>query len=165
MRARLTKLGAALAALAALAIGGSALASAQGSEPQPAQAPARAQQDRQDGEQSPSYRSSITAPEQEFESEAAEAQALRSKATVSEAEARSAALAAVPGTPGQIELDNENGNVVYSVEITKADGAKIDVKVDAGNAKVLHQEADDGDDVNEAEQPEAGGTEAEEPGR
>jgi len=40
MRARLTKLGAALAALAALAIGGSALASAAGGGSQPANAPA-----------------------------------------------------------------------------------------------------------------------------
>lgn len=40
MRARLTKLGVALAALAALAVGGSALASAQGGDPQPANAPA-----------------------------------------------------------------------------------------------------------------------------
>lgn len=155
MRARLTKLGAALAALAALAIGGSALASAAGSDPQPAKAPAAAQQDREDGDQSPAYRSSVTASEQEFGSEQAEAQALRSKATVSPAEARSAALAAVPGTPGQIELDNENGNVVYSVEITKADGSKLDVKVDAGNSTVLHQEADDVDDAGEAEEPEA----------
>ena len=109
------------------------------------------------------YRSSITAPEHELGSEGAEAQTLQSKATISAAEARSAALAAVPGTVEAVELDNENGNVVYSVEITKADGSKIDVKVDAGNAKVLHQEADDGDDASEAEQPEAGdATEAEE---
>lgn len=153
MRARLTKVGAALAALAALAVGGSALASAQGSDPQPAQAPAAAEQNREDGDQNPAYRSSITASEQEFGSEEAEAQALQSKATISAAEARSAALAAVPGTAGQVELDNENGNVVYSVEITKADGSTIDVKVDAGNAEVLHQEADDGDDASEAEEP------------
>jgi len=44
MRTRLTKLGAALAALAALAIGGSALASAAGGGSQPAKAPAVVQQ-------------------------------------------------------------------------------------------------------------------------
>ena len=144
----------------------SALASAQGNDPQPAKAPAAAQQEREDGDQSPAYRSSVTASEQELGSEQAEAQALQSKATVSVTEARSAALAAVPGTAGQVELDNENGSVVYSVEITKADGAKLDVKVDAGNAKVLHQEADDGDDAGEAGEPEADeATEAEEPGR
>jgi hypothetical protein len=44
MRARLTKLGAGLAALAALAVGGSALASAAGSGSQPTKAPALFQQ-------------------------------------------------------------------------------------------------------------------------
>lgn len=45
------------------------------------------------------------------------------------------------------------GLVVYSVEIAKADGTTVDVKVDAGNAKVLAQEA--GED-EAAEQDEAG---------
>ena len=153
-------------ALVALAVGGSALASAQGSDPQQAKAPTAAEQDREDGDQNPAYRSSITAPAQDFASEGAEAQALQSKATVSAAEAKSAALAAVSGTAGQVELDNENGNVVYSVEITKANGSMLDVKVDAGTATVLHQEADDGDDASEAEEPEgAEATEAEESGR
>ncbi len=44
MRARLTKFGAGLAAIAALAIGGSALASAAGSGSQPTKAPAVVQQ-------------------------------------------------------------------------------------------------------------------------
>ena len=163
MRARLTKIGAGLAALAALAAGGTALAADQGSGSQPPQAPAAGDQERKDGDQSPSYRSSVTAPEQEHGSERAEAQALQSKATVSAAEARSAALAAVPGTAGEVELENENGNVVYGVDVKKADGAQVDVKVDAGNARVLHQEADDGDEAGEQEADE--GTEADEPGR
>jgi hypothetical protein len=45
MRGRLTKLGAALAALTALAIGGSALASAAGGDSQPANTPAVVQHD------------------------------------------------------------------------------------------------------------------------
>lgn len=149
MRARMTRLAAALAALAALAIGGAAFAAAQGNGVNTRGA---AEQEREDDERSPSYRSSITAPDQESKSEQAEAQALRSKATITAAEARRAALAAVAGTARQVELDNENGNVVYSVEITKADGSEVDVKVDAGNAKVLHQEADD----EEAEASQAG---------
>lgn len=44
MRSRLTKLGAALVALAALAVGGSALASASGSGNSPAKAPAAVKQ-------------------------------------------------------------------------------------------------------------------------
>jgi uncharacterized membrane protein YkoI len=192
MRARLTKLGAALTALAALAIGGSALATAAGSGSQPAKAPAVMQQDSakadaannepaekgdtdsiqdvngaddateaaeregaeaNDADQSPAYRSSITAPEQEGVGEEAEASALQAKATVTAVQAKSAALSAVPGTAGQVELDNENGNVVYSVEITKADGTVVDVKIDAGNAKVVHQDSGDDEQSDAPEQP------------
>jgi hypothetical protein len=54
MRARLTKLGAAFAALAALATGGSALASAGGSDPQRGgTAPAAIEQNREEGDQEP----------------------------------------------------------------------------------------------------------------
>jgi uncharacterized membrane protein YkoI len=166
MRKRVAKFGAALAALAALAVGGATLASGQEGGSQPQRTPPAAEQEREHGGQVPAYRSSITAPDEEHGSEDAEAQTLRSKATVSAAEARSAALAAVPGTAGEVELDNENGNVVYSVEVKNADGSEIDVKVDAGNAKVLHQEADDGDDAGKAQERESeSGTEAEERGR
>lgn len=64
-----------------------------------------------------------------------------------------ATLAVVPGKAGEVELVNENGSVVYGVEVTKAVGSQFDVKVDAGNAAVLHQEADDAGE--EAEQSEA----------
>jgi uncharacterized membrane protein YkoI len=155
MHARLTKLVAAVAAFAALAVGGSALATAQQADaPQPANAPATAQQERDDGEQNPSYRSSVTAPDREYASEREEAQALQSLAKLSADEARSAALAEVPGKATEVGLDNENGNVVYSVDIEKSDGSQVDVKVDAGNGTVVHQDADDGDDGREA--PERG---------
>lgn len=95
--------------------------------------------------QDPSYATSITAPQDENLSEADEAKALESLATISPDQARDAALAAVPGTAGKVELDNENGAVVYSVEITDSSGSDIDVKVDAGNGQVVHQDADDGD--------------------
>jgi len=96
-------------------------------------------------EHDPSYASSISAPDDENASEADEAAALAPLATVTADEARDAALAAVPGTAGEVELDNENGAVVYSVEITDSSGSHIDLKVDAGNGAVLQREADDGD--------------------
>jgi len=95
--------------------------------------------------QDPSYVTSITAPQDEGLSEADEAKSLESLATITPDQARDAALAAVPGTAGKVELDNENGAVVYSVEITDGSGSQIDVKVDAGNATVVHQGANDGD--------------------
>ena len=51
----------------------------------------------------------------------------------------------MPGTAGPATLENENGNVVYGVTITNG-ATTTDVKVDAGNGKVLAQDsgADEG---------------------
>jgi len=100
-------------------------------------------------DQSPSYTSSITAPNvnpaddgtETADDETAEAQALAGLVTITSDQAMAAALAAVPGTVVQVELDNENGSVVYSVEVDTGNGT-VDVKVDAGNGTVLHQDAD-----------------------
>lgn len=81
----------------------------------------------------------------EDQAEAAESSRLQSLATFTPEQAKSAALAQVPGTVKKVELENEDGNVVYGVEIKTADGER-DVKVDAGNGKVLHVEKDDGED-------------------
>ena len=54
----------------------------------------------------------------------------------------SEALKAVPGKVLKAELENENGYLVWGVEIAKADHQIADVKVDAGNGKVLKIEAD-----------------------
>lgn len=101
-------------------------------------------------EQDPSYTGSIIAPEggdtensDTEASEAEEANSLQSLATTTPEQAAAAALAVVPGMAGEVELDNENGFVVYSVEVTGADGTIIDVKVDAGNSTVLAQDTDD----------------------
>ena len=76
------------------------------------------------------------APDSEA-SEADEAAALQSKATISAADAEAAALAANPGTSVvQTELDDENGSVVYSVELDNGS----DVKVDASNGTILATE-------------------------
>lgn len=98
--------------------------------------------------QSPSYTSSIVVPDgpdgstgSDDNSETAETKALAGMATVTENEAKASALAAVPGTVADVELDNENGSVVYSVEVETANGT-VDVKVDAGNGTVLNTETD-----------------------
>jgi hypothetical protein len=91
--------------------------------------------------QTPAYQSSIKVPD-ENENEQAEAAKLASLARIDATQANAAALAAVPGTVRETKLDNENGNLVYSVEI-KLPGNEIrDVKVDAGDGKVLHVDAD-----------------------
>jgi len=97
--------------------------------------------------QEPIYTGSIQAPaEDESLSEADEAASLAPLATISADEAATAASSAVEGDVGKVELDNENGVVVYSVEITDASGSGTDVKVDAGDGNILDQQADDGDE-------------------
>lgn len=82
---------------------------------------------------SPSYTSSITTTE---------GATLDGLAKITSQQANAAAVTATGGTSGKVELENENGNVVFGVEITQADGTKLDVKVDAGNGAVLAKEAD-----------------------
>jgi len=88
-------------------------------------------------QRSPSYAGSISiSPSQSGGmSESDEAAALQSQAKISASQAESAALSANPGTSvTKSELDNENGVLVYGVELSNGS----DVKVDAGTGQVLH---------------------------
>ena len=83
-------------------------------------------------------------------------------AKISEAQARQAAAAAVPGTVLRAEIENENGCAVYGVEIKAANGKVHDVKVDAGTGAVVHQElAAKAGDEQEGENGVENGPEAE----
>ena len=92
--------------------------------------------------QQPASPGSVNAPaEQPEASEADEAKSLQGLAKVTADQAKAAALAQYPGaTVATVQLENENGSVVYSIELTQS-GKAYDVKVDAGDAKVLHSEA------------------------
>jgi uncharacterized membrane protein YkoI len=84
----------------------------------------------------PIYTGSISVDQTATEgmSEADETATLQSQATISAADAEAAALAANPDTTVvKTELDNENGVLVYSVELSNG----ADVKVDAGNGSIL----------------------------
>jgi uncharacterized membrane protein YkoI len=88
-------------------------------------------------EQGPSYDSAVRVDGAQYEgiSEADESAALAGLATLTPEQAKAAALEAHPGTTAlQVELDNENGALVYSVELDSG----LYVKVDAGNGAVLH---------------------------
>jgi len=88
-------------------------------------------------EQSPSYTGSITVTEATTagKSEADEAAVLAGQARITIEQAKAAALAANPGTTViKAELDNENGTLAYSVELSNG----ADVKVDAGTGAILH---------------------------
>jgi hypothetical protein len=68
---------------------------------------------------------------------------LEGLARIDRAAAEKAALGAVPGDVKETELENENGFIVYGVEIQGKDGRLHEVVVDAGNGKVLAQEMED----------------------
>lgn len=79
--------------------------------------------------QQPRYDCSIKVPDPEPAD-------LTSLAKITPEQAKAAAQAARPGFPvKQVELENENGCLIYDVEF--ADGWEI--KIDAGNGKVLYQ--------------------------
>jgi uncharacterized membrane protein YkoI len=93
--------------------------------------------------QEPSFTGSIQAPKgADGENEAAETAALAAVAKISEADARNAALAKFPGAAIQkASLGDENGSVVWEIELTDANKAPQEVKVDAGNGAILAVEA------------------------
>ncbi len=146
------------AAAVGLTLGVAALSGAATTPAPPPSAPAQHQAAEQDQTQDPNLNGSIQSPEDESASEADETKALEGLAKISAADAEKAAVAAVPGgTVNSTELGNENGSVVYEVDMTDANGTALEVKVDAGNAEVLDQSADDeGSEANEGpEGPEA----------
>jgi uncharacterized membrane protein YkoI len=82
--------------------------------------------------------------------------ALRAKAEVSLTQAIAAAESHVNGKAVNAELENENGNIVYGVEVVNSTQT-VDVKVDAHNGKILSAQLDREDHEDE-------GTEHEEKG-
>jgi uncharacterized membrane protein YkoI len=100
------------------------------------------------------YQGSISAPGQNESS-------LQKLANIDKAAAEQAALKAVPGTVHEAELEtSDNGYVVYDIELAGKDGNNHEVKVDAGNGEILHQdledEADESDEADEVDENDAG---------
>jgi uncharacterized membrane protein YkoI len=86
---------------------------------------------------------------------------LKSLAKISEEAARAAAMARFPGSKvSEIDLENEDGFLVYAVELMR-NGEEIDVLVDAGNGAVLKFENEDGDAEAVSEEDEEHEDEAE----
>ena len=61
-------------------------------------------------------------------------------------EARKTALAKVPGTIVEEELEKEKGVIVYSIEIRRADKKVFDVEVNAQTGAIVRIEEEDDDD-------------------
>lgn len=86
----------------------------------------------------PASRSSIQLPPESQAAEQPDAQEeaqLRGLARITPQQASQAAQAAVPGTVRSVSLENDDGGLVYAVVI-----GQTEVKVDAGNGRVLARE-------------------------
>lgn len=93
-------------------------------------------------------------------SEEKEQQLLEKEAKLTLDESIATALKEVDGKVTESELEDENGVVVYGIEIVDADGLQHDVKIDAKTGKVVKvdvdddDETDDDDDENDSESDE-----------
>jgi uncharacterized membrane protein YkoI len=56
------------------------------------------------------------------------------------------------GTVKQVALQNEDGFLVYDIELVSADQKVHDIKVDAGNGAILRSEVDAADRETENEE-------------
>lgn len=65
------------------------------------------------------------------------------KAAITSDEAKQIAEKSVNGTAKNVELENENGYLVYGV-IVDTNGNSYDIKIDAGNGNILKTETDNG---------------------
>jgi uncharacterized membrane protein YkoI len=93
-----------------------------------------------ESEEKVTYHSSIQVPANlERQSE------LQKLAKITKEDAARAATAAAPGTVTETKLENEDSNLVYTVEITNGNKT-TEVIVDAGNASVLAVAADEADE-------------------
>ena len=96
------------------------------------------------GDEEDTYRGSISAPGQDESP-------LQELTKVDQAAAEQAALEAVPGMVHETELEtSDNGYVVYDIEVAGEDGKNHEVKVDAGNGEILHQDLEDEVDESDA---------------
>jgi ABC-type glycerol-3-phosphate transport system substrate-binding protein len=84
-------------------------------------------------------------------------------AKISMDSAINAALKEAPGNVLTADLENEDGYLVYEIEIAKADHQIVDVKVDAGNGMILKVDHDQKDNEDhEGEDSDRGHEEREE---
>jgi uncharacterized membrane protein YkoI len=150
MNLRLNKKLAVTGAVAAVLVGVGGGASIAATDTPPASPSSGTDDDSDEGpggeqEESPAFTGSVPAPAETEQSEN-DASALQGLATTSQVDAEAAALAAVPGTVARTELEDDEGFVVYQVQVDASDGTSVEVTVDAGNGTVLAQSgSDDGD--------------------
>jgi uncharacterized membrane protein YkoI len=64
-------------------------------------------------------------------------------AKISSSEAAKAATEKIPGDVLSIALENEDGSLVYAVEVVNSQSGLHEINIDAGNGKILSNETKD----------------------
>ena len=75
--------------------------------------------------------------------------AMAGQARLTSSEAATIATTALPGKVTETKLDDENGYLVWEVEIIDAKGHETELKIDAGNGRLLAAEREDDEDKDE----------------
>ncbi|MER6103460.1 PepSY domain-containing protein [Streptomyces sp. NPDC001832] len=78
-----------------------------------------------------------------------------STARVTVGDAVASAVGAVPGTVTEAELEDEDGGLVWELDVYGSDKVWHDVTVDAGNGKVLGKHVSDDNDDHEGSAPQS----------
>ena len=73
------------------------------------------------------------------------------EAQLSEADAVAVATGVAPGTVGDVELEDDDGALVYEIEITDTAGTETEVTIDAVSGDVIANETDDDHDDDDVE--------------
>lgn len=127
------------------------------------------QAQKQEQEQNPVYTGSIFLGQQDLnanedqdlretkdmKAEAKEDAALVSKARITKDEAIKAAITAYPGySVKDAAIGNENGYLIYEIKMVDNAGKSLEVKIDAGNGKVLavDNQVEDNEKENKTEE-------------
>jgi len=78
---------------------------------------------------------------------------LLARATVKTEQAEALALKAVPGTIIETEIEEENGVLLYSIEIQTADGIReVEINAENGAVVAIENEDDEDDDDDDDEE-------------
>lgn len=77
--------------------------------------------------------------------------AMAGQARLTSSEAAKIATTALPGKVIETKLNDENGYLIWEVEIIDANGHETQLKIDAGNGRLLAAESEDDEDKDEGE--------------
>lgn len=83
---------------------------------------------------------------------AVSAQTVADATGLTEDQAIAIALAEFPGEVEEVELEREDGILIYEVEIETADGGETEVEIDANSGEIIEVSLEDDDDDHDCDE-------------